>query len=41
MFVVVIEGEDEKVKGEVILKDLVLGFKFLLEIEDNKEWWEV
>ncbi len=38
--VVVIEGEDEKAKGEVTLKDLVLGAKLSAEIEDNKEWRE-
>lgn len=38
--VTVIEGEDEREKGEITLKDLVLGAKMSQEIEDNKEWRE-
>jgi histidyl-tRNA synthetase len=35
---VVIEGEDERAKGEVTLKDLQLGAEKSTEIEDNAEW---
>jgi histidyl-tRNA synthetase len=35
---VVIEGEDERAKGEVTLKDLQLGAEKSAEIEDNAEW---
>jgi len=38
--IVVIEGEDERAKGEVTLKDLILGSKLSQKIEDNKEWRE-
>lgn len=38
--VVVIEGEDEREKGELTLKDLVLGSEMSKNIEDNKEWRE-
>ena len=38
--VAVIEGEDELEKGEVTLKDLILGAKLSQEIEDNKTWRE-
>lgn len=37
---VVIEGEDERSKGEVTLKDLVLGSKMSKDIKDNKAWRE-
>ncbi len=36
--VVVIEGEDERAKGEVTLKDLALGAKLSAEIESAEEW---
>ena len=35
---VVIQGSDEKAKGEVTLKDLVEGAKAAAAITDNKEW---
>ncbi|NCF78376.1 MAG: histidine--tRNA ligase [Alphaproteobacteria bacterium] len=35
---VVIEGEDERAKGVVTLKDLQLGAEKSAEIEDNAEW---
>ena len=35
-----IEGEDERVKGEITLKDLVLGAQMSKEIEDNTAWRE-
>lgn len=38
--VVVIEGEDERSKGEVTLKDLILGAQKSEEITDNAEWRE-
>ncbi len=38
--IAVIEGEDERAKGEVTLKDLVLGAKLSQDIEDNKAWRE-
>lgn len=38
--VVVIEGEDEREKGELTLKDLILGSEMSKNIEDNKEWRE-
>lgn len=38
--IAVIEGEDEVAKGEVTLKDLILGAKLSQQIEDNKEWRE-
>lgn len=38
--VVVIEGEDERAKGEVTLKDLILGAQKSEEITDNAEWRE-
>lgn len=37
---VVIQGEDEREKGEVTLKDLVLGSEISKTIEDNKTWRE-
>jgi histidyl-tRNA synthetase len=36
----VIQGEDERGKGEVTIKDLVLGAALSKEIEDNAEWRE-
>jgi histidyl-tRNA synthetase len=36
----VIEGEDERAKGEVTLKDLILGAEMSKEIEDNTAWRE-
>ncbi len=35
---VVIEGEDERAKAEVTLKDLVLGERLSADISDNEEW---
>jgi histidyl-tRNA synthetase len=37
---VVIQGSDERAKGEVTLKDLVEGAKAAAAISDNKEWKE-
>ncbi|WP_306253675.1 histidine--tRNA ligase [Parvularcula sp. IMCC14364] len=36
----IIQGEDERAKGEVTLKDLVLGEKLAAEITDNRQWRE-
>lgn len=36
--VAVIEGEDERAKGVVTLKDLILGAEVSREITDNAEW---
>lgn len=36
----VIQGEDERAKGEVTIKDLVLGAELSKEIADNAEWRE-
>ncbi len=38
--VAVIQGSDEREKGEVTIKDLVLGAELSKDIEDNKEWRE-
>jgi histidyl-tRNA synthetase len=38
--ITVIEGEDERAKGEVTLKDLILGSEMSKEIEDNTAWRE-
>ena len=38
--VAVIEGEDERSKGVVVLKDLRLGAKLAAEMETNEEWKE-
>jgi len=38
--VAVIQGEDERAKGEVTIKDLILGAELSKEIEDNAEWRE-
>ena len=38
--VAVIEGEDERKKGEVTLKDLILGAEMAKAIESNKTWRE-
>ncbi|MBI1391637.1 MAG: histidine--tRNA ligase [Alphaproteobacteria bacterium] len=38
--VAVIQGEDERAKGVVTIKDLVLGAQLSREIEDNAEWRE-
>ncbi|GJL94058.1 MAG: histidine--tRNA ligase [Hyphococcus sp.] len=38
--VAVIQGEDERTKGEITIKDLVLGAALSKNIEDNKEWRE-
>lgn len=38
--VAVIQGEDERAKGEVTIKDLVKGAELSKEIEDNREWRE-
>ena len=37
---VVIQGEDELARGEVMIKDLVEGARLSEEIEDNVEWRE-
>jgi histidyl-tRNA synthetase len=37
---VVIQGGDEKAKGEVQIKDLILGAKAAEDIATNKEWRE-
>lgn len=34
----IIQGEDEKSKGEITVKDLILGAKLSEEIESNEEW---
>ena len=36
----VIQGEDERAKDEVTIKDLVLGAQLSKEIQDNAEWRE-
>jgi histidyl-tRNA synthetase len=36
--VVVIQGSDERARGEVTLKDLIEGAKAASAITDNKEW---
>jgi histidyl-tRNA synthetase len=36
--VVVIQGGDERTKGEVTLKDLIEGAKAAAAFKDNKEW---
>jgi histidyl-tRNA synthetase len=38
--VAVIQGSDERAKGEVTLKDLIEGAKAAAAIKDNKEWKE-
>ena len=38
--VAVIEGEDERAKGEITVKDLILGARLAGQIEDNKTWRE-
>jgi histidyl-tRNA synthetase len=38
--IAVIEGADEREKGEVTLKDLILGEEMARTIEDNKTWRE-
>ncbi|MBX3495335.1 MAG: histidine--tRNA ligase [Parvibaculum sp.] len=38
--VAVIEGEDERAKGEITLKDLILGSEMSKEIADNTAWRE-
>ena len=38
--VAVIQGSDERDKGEVTIKDLVLGAELSKKIEDNAEWRE-
>ncbi|MEM9751712.1 MAG: histidine--tRNA ligase, partial [Pseudomonadota bacterium] len=38
--VAVIEGEDERARGEVTLKDLILGAEMAASIDDNKTWRE-
>ena len=37
---VIIQGEDEREKGEITIKDLKEGARLSGEIEDNKEWRE-
>ncbi|HCX67285.1 MAG TPA: histidine--tRNA ligase, partial [Rhodobiaceae bacterium] len=38
--IAVIEGEDERARGEITLKDLILGTEMSKEIEDNAAWRE-
>ena len=38
--IAVIEGEDERAKGELTLKDLALGAELSRDIADNKTWRE-
>jgi histidyl-tRNA synthetase len=38
--VAVICGEDERAKGEVTIKDLVLGAELSKKIDDNAQWRE-
>ncbi len=38
--IAVIQGEDERARGEVTVKDLVLGAKMSADIKDNTEWRE-
>lgn len=37
---VIIQGEDERAKGEITIKDLIEGSKLSEEITDNAEWRE-
>jgi histidyl-tRNA synthetase len=37
---VVMQGSDERAKGEVTIKDLIEGAKAAAAIKDNKEWKE-
>jgi histidyl-tRNA synthetase len=37
---VIIQGEDERARGEVTIKDLIEGEKLSAEISDNQEWRE-
>ncbi len=37
---VVIQGEDERARGEVQIKDMILGEELSQEITDNQEWRE-
>jgi len=37
---VVIEGEDERGRGEVTIKDLALGARLSAQIDNNREWRE-
>ena len=37
---VVIQGGDERAKGEVQIKDLIEGARLSAEITDNAEWRE-
>lgn len=36
----IIQGEDEREKGEITIKDLILGSELSKQIEDNAEWRE-
>ena len=38
--IAIIQGEDERTKGEVTIKDLVLGAELSKKIEDNTKWRE-
>jgi histidyl-tRNA synthetase len=38
--VAVIQGPDERDKGEVTIKDLILGAELSKQIEENVEWRE-
>ncbi|HPG88843.1 MAG TPA: histidine--tRNA ligase, partial [Hyphomicrobium sp.] len=35
---VIIQGSDERARGEVTIKDLIEGAKAAAAIKDNKEW---
>jgi histidyl-tRNA synthetase len=37
---VIIQGGDEKARGEVTIKDMILGEQLSQEITDNQEWRE-
>jgi histidyl-tRNA synthetase len=37
---VIIQGGDEKARGEVTIKDMILGDQLSAEISDNQEWRE-
>lgn len=37
---VVIEGEDERARGEITIKNLALGARLSAQIEDNRQWRE-
>jgi histidyl-tRNA synthetase len=37
---VIIQGEDERARGEITIKDMIEGEKLSAEISDNQEWRE-